>query len=181
MTARPTARKAPTLPGPATTPAAAPHDRTPVARLEEGALHAIVGYQVAQAAIVTDTIFAAEVGKADSLRPVEYTLLALVAANPDVTARQLARGLAVAPPNVAVYLERLQARGLLMRRRSKEDARVQHLRATAAGQALARQATQRLLAAEAQALAGALSPAEQAMLVELLHKLALARRRAAAR
>jgi DNA-binding MarR family transcriptional regulator len=154
-------------------------DRTPQARLTEAALHAVVGYQLAQAAIVTTQVFDAEVGSTCELRPVEYTMLALIQANPDVTARQLARGLAVTPPNIAVWLERLESRGLVQRRRSAADARMQHIRVTAAGSALARESTRRLLDGEAAALA-VLSAAERAMLVELLHKVAMARKRPAA-
>ena len=62
----------------------------------------MVGYQLAQASIVTTQIFSAVVGAMCKLRPVEYTVLALVHANPDVTARQLAKGPEVTPPNIAV-------------------------------------------------------------------------------
>jgi len=150
-------------------------DHTPQTRLAEAALHGVVGYQLAQAAIVTTQVFQAEVGHTRELRPVEYTLLALVHANPGVTARQLARALAVTPPNIAAWLDRLEARGLLARSRSEADARVQHLQLSATGATLARQATQGLLDGEALALAG-LSLAERAILVELLHKVALARK-----
>jgi DNA-binding MarR family transcriptional regulator len=153
-------------------------DRTPQARLTEAALHGVVGYQLAQATIVTTQVFDGEVGSACALRPVEYTMLALIHANPDVTARQLARGLAVTPPNIAVWLDRLESRALVQRRRSAADARMQHIRVTAAGAALARESTRRLLEGEAAALA-TLSPAERAMLVELLHKVAMARKRPA--
>lgn len=162
------------------TPHAPLQDRTPLARLSEGPLHGVVGYQLAQATIVTTQVFIAEVGGAGDLRPVEYTMLALIHANPDVTARQLARGLAVTPPNIAVWLDRLESRGLVQRSRSKADARMQHIRATAAGAALARRSTQRLIDGEAAALA-ALSAVERAMLVELLHKVAMTRKRASAR
>jgi DNA-binding MarR family transcriptional regulator len=158
----------------------AEQDRTPLARLAEGQMHGVVGYQLAQATIVTLQVFNAEVGGAFDLRPVEYTVLTLVHANPDVTARQLARGLAVTPPNIAVWLDRLESRGLVQRKRSKADARMQHIRATAAGAALAQKATQRVIDGESVALA-ALSAAERAMLVELLHKVAMTRKRASAR
>lgn len=157
-----------------------PQDRTPLTRLAEGDLHGLVGYQLAQAAIVTSQVFDDEVGRVSKLRKVEYTMLALVQANPDVTARQLARALAVTPPNIAVWLDRLESRGLVQRSRSEADARMQHIRATAAGAALARRCTRRLLEHERAAL-DALSAAEQAMLVELLHKAAMTRRRASAR
>jgi DNA-binding MarR family transcriptional regulator len=145
-------------------PAVPKADRTPLAQLSEGAMHAIVGYQIAQAAIVTDQVFDERVGQPGGLRRV------------DVTARQLARALAVTPPNIAIWIDRLQTRGLVARTRSESDARVQHIRLTRAGAALVDRTAQSLLAAE-QAALSALSAAERAMLVELLHKVALSRRR----
>jgi DNA-binding MarR family transcriptional regulator len=153
-------------------------DRTPQARLTEAGLHSVIGYQLAQASIVTTQVFDGAVGTKSRLRPVEYTMLALIHANPDVTARQLARGLAVTPPNIAVWMERLQSRGLVLRSRSETDARLQHIRVSVAGARLVREATKRLQEGEAAVLA-ALSAAERAMLIELLHKVALARKRAA--
>jgi len=152
-------------------------DRTPQSRLSEGAVHAIVGYQLAQAAIVTDQVYEDRVGRDGGLRRVEFTILALVQANPGVTARSLARALAVTPPNIAIWIDRLESRALVERERSDRDGRVQHIRLTKAGTALVQQCTQRLLDGE-QAALSTLSAAERAMLVELLHKLALARRRA---
>ena len=80
------------------------------------------------------------------------------------------------PPHIATWVERLSTGGLLERERSRTDARVQHLRLTPAGERRVSEATRRLKAAEDEALAS-LSAAERAMLVELLHKVALARRR----
>jgi DNA-binding MarR family transcriptional regulator len=150
--------------------------RTPLARLSEGAMHGIVGYQLAQASIVTDQVFNDRVGHSGTLRRVEFTLLALVQANPDVTARQLARALAVTPPNIAILLDRLETRNLVTRTRSERDARLQHLRPTRAGNTLVDRTVQLLIEGERQAL-NVLSAAEHAMLVELLHKVALARKR----
>jgi nucleoside-diphosphate-sugar epimerase len=108
--------------------------------------------------------------------PVECTILALVQANGGVAARQLARALAVTPPNVAVWLDRLESRGLIERERSAADGRLQHIRIKVDGGALVSRATNALLEAEQLMLAG-LSAAERAMLVELLHKAAQARQR----
>jgi len=151
-------------------------DRTPLARLSEGGAHAIVGYQLAQAAIVTNQVFDERVGHRGGLRRVEFTILALVQGNPDVTARQLARALAVTPPNIAIWLDKLESRGLVARERSTRDARMQHVRLTARGKVLVDRSVQSLLDGEQGALS-ALSAAERAMLVELLHKVALSRRR----
>jgi DNA-binding MarR family transcriptional regulator len=157
-------------------PTPEPRDgRTPQTRLAEGALSQIVGYQLAQATVATTQVFQAQAGRPLRLRPVEFTVLSLVRKNPDASARQLARALAMTPPNIALWLERLEARGLVVRERSRSDARVQHIRTTAKGTALADTAAQRLIDGEQAALA-ALSSAERAMLVELLHKLALCRK-----
>jgi DNA-binding MarR family transcriptional regulator len=152
-------------------------ERTPLARLSEGGAHAIVGYQLAQAAIVTKQVFDERVGQRGGLRRVEFTILALVQSNPDVTARQLARALAVTPPNIAIWLDKLESRGLVARERSASDARMQHVRLTARGKALVERSVQTLLEGESEVLA-VLSAAERAMLVELLHKVALSRRKA---
>jgi DNA-binding MarR family transcriptional regulator len=151
-------------------------ERTPLARLSEAAMHGIVGYQIAQAAIVTDQVFDEQVARSGGLRRVEFTILALVQGNPDVSARQLARALAVTPPNIAIWIDRLETRGLVLRTRSTRDARVQHIRLTRAGAALVDRSLQRVREGEQAALA-TLSSAERAMLVELLHKVAMARRR----
>jgi DNA-binding MarR family transcriptional regulator len=152
-------------------------ERTPLAQLSEAGAHAIVGYQLAQAAIVTDQVFDERVGRRGGLRRVEFTILALVQGNPGVSARQLARALAVTPPNIAVWLDRLESRSLVARERSTRDARVQHVQLTHAGSALVERTVQILLDGEQAALA-ALSMAERAMLIELLHKVAVQRRRA---
>lgn len=157
-------------------PAPTPAERTPLARLSEGSTHGIVGYQLAQATIVTNQVFDERVGEQGDLRRVEFTLLALVQANPGVTARQIARALAVTPPNVAIWLDKLESRGLVSRTRSESDARMQHITLTRTGATLVERSVQALLAGEAVALA-VLSAAERAILVELLHKVALARRK----
>ena len=151
-------------------------ERTPQARLTEARIHAIVGYQLAQAAILTNQVFDERVGRRGGLRRVEFTILALIQGNPDVTARQLARALDVTPPNIATWIDRLESRGLVVRNRSDSDARVQHIRVTRAGSALVDSSVQQLLEGE-QAALSSLSAAERAMLVELLHKVALSRRR----
>lgn len=152
-----------------------PAARTPAAALDEGALRGVVGYQLAQATVLTDRVFDAQVGRPQAMRRLEFTMLALLQANPGATARQLARALAVTPPHIALAVDRLAQRGLLSRERGQSDARLQHLHLTAAGSAVLGAAVQALLRAEAEALAG-LSAAERAMLAELLHKAALGRR-----
>ena len=152
-----------------------PDERTPLGRLSEATLHRIVGYQLAQANIAILQVFVKQVGEPFDLRPVEFTILALVDENPDVSAKQLAQALAVTAPNITVWIDRLEGRGLVKRERSETDRRAQHIRATTKGARLAREAAQMLKEAERAALAG-LTEGERTILVELLHKVARARR-----
>lgn len=152
------------------------HETTPYGRLDEGPLGGIVGYQLAQATIATTQVFAEHVGRPFGLRPVEFTVLSLVDTNPDLSATQLARALAVTPPNIKMWIDRLESRGLVERSPNQSDRRAQHIRATANGAALVRRASQQVLAGEQAALAS-LSTGERAMLLELLHKVARCRQR----
>ncbi|WP_425256650.1 MarR family transcriptional regulator [Rubrivivax sp. RP6-9] len=153
-------------------------DETPAGRLAETGLQGILGYQLAQARLTTDEVFLQSAGRRLALRPVEFTILALLDHNPGVSARQLARALAVTPPNLTTWLERLERRGLIARVRSESDRRTQPVMLTPEGAALARQAAQDIIAAEAAAVDN-LSPAERALLLELLHKVAARRPRPA--
>ena len=149
---------------------------TPFGRLDEAGLHHILGYQLAQATITTTRVFAEKIGEVFELRPVEFTILTLVDENPGVSAKQLADAIAVTPPNITMWIDKLEGRGFVERERSSTDRRAQHIRATAKGSALARKAVRLVIEGEQAALAS-LSSAERAMLVELLHKAARCRRR----
>jgi DNA-binding MarR family transcriptional regulator len=147
-------------------PPAAPSIGNAEARLEQ-----VLGYQLARATIPTTAIFMRAVGEPLGLRPVEYTILALLHEDPGLTPARLARALAVTAPNITAWLSRLEERGLLARSISPTDRRVQVLGLTAAGQRAAREGTRRLVEAEASALAG-LSRGECMLLNELLRKVA---------
>lgn len=149
---------------------------TPLGKLVEADLHHVIGYQVAQATVTTMQVFMSKVGTEFELRPVEFTILTLVDQNPGVSAKHLAQALAVTPPNITMWMERLEQRGLVERERSTTDRRAQHIRATVRGSALARKALKLLREGE-QAALSALTPAERAMLTELLHKVARCRDR----
>jgi DNA-binding MarR family transcriptional regulator len=153
-------------------------DLTPAGQMEEASLQKVLGYQLAQAILVTDAIFREAIGKPFNLRPVEYTVLTLIAENPGGSLVRLARALSVTPPNITTMVDRLEGKGLIARKASEQDRRSHVLQVTARGAELVRKATQQVLAAEAAALP--LTPGEQAILAELLHKVAVARSRAAA-
>ncbi|MEK8048236.1 MarR family winged helix-turn-helix transcriptional regulator [Ideonella margarita] len=150
-------------------------DQTPRGHLAEPELHNILGYQLAQATVVTNHIFKRLVATPESLSKVEFSLLSLVRSNPDVSAKQLSQALAMTPPNIAMWLDKLEARGWVARTRSTQDARVQLLRLTDEGQAAVARCVAALHTAEQEAI-DTLSGAERAMLIELLHKVARARK-----
>jgi len=157
-----------------TSAATAPLPVTPAGGLDEARLNQILGYQLAQAAIVTYAVFERLVGSPLDLRPVEYTILTLVKENPGVSPAQLSKALAVTRPNITSWIDRLEKRGLVRREKNVSDRRAQHLRTTERGSALAAKTTRLLADGERQAFS-TLTPVEQMMLAELLHKLAQAR------
>ena len=148
---------------------------TPQGGLEEGGIHGLLGYQLAQAAILTTEAFARVVGKPLDLRPVEFTILQLVHENARVTATKMAKALAVTAPGVKLWLDRLEQRGLLKREPHKTDGRTQSLRVTVEGEKLVGSALARLLQADREIL-GHLSEGERHMLLELLQKVARSRK-----
>ena len=151
-------------------------DETPDGRLQEDELKRLMGYQVAQANVVTLAVFQEVVGKPLGLRTVEYTVLALIASNGEASPAQLAKALNLSPSYITMALDKLAGKGLVRRETDERDRRAQRLHATRQGRAQVGQMTQALLEAERRLFSGALSEVEQLMLKELLHKLARTRR-----
>ncbi|MDP4302017.1 MarR family winged helix-turn-helix transcriptional regulator [Leptothrix discophora] len=143
--------------------------------LAEGALADILGYRVVQAQITTHALFMQHVGDPMDLRPVEYTLLQMLQANSQVTPKQLAQSLVLTAPKLTILLDRLQERGLITRVRSDTDGRSQHVLLTGEGAALARRGSEQAVLLEME-LRDVLTPGERAILMELLQKVADARR-----
>lgn len=148
--------------------------KTPAGKLNEASLHGLVGYQLAQAAITTTAVFEQLANEVQSVRPVEFTLLCLIAENPMVSSARLAKALAVTKPNITMWVDRLESRGLVARRQSDTDKRSIELKVTRAGSKLAKTVRQGLLHREAMALR-TLSAAEKGILLELLHRVASSR------
>jgi DNA-binding MarR family transcriptional regulator len=146
-------------------------DLTPQGRLDEGSLHGLLGYQLAQAAIVTTRAFMSAAGTPLDLRPVEFTILQLVNENGDITPGRLAKGLGMTAPGITIWLDRLESRELVRRERSQTDRRAQNVSVTERGKKLVTQALKNLLEGERVMLHG-LSEGERTMLLELLQKVA---------
>jgi DNA-binding MarR family transcriptional regulator len=149
---------------------ARPHARLTAKSLDRGMLPSLLGYVLrrAQSAVFAD--FAATFAQAgEALTPGEFGLLVLVGRNVGLSQMALARALGIDRSTLVPILNRLQARGLLVRRASPSDGRTHALGLTAAGRtALARFA--RLVKAHEKRIAAGLSAAETRTLIELLEK-----------
>jgi DNA-binding MarR family transcriptional regulator len=145
-----------------------PAKPTPV--LDRGLLPSLLGYMLrrTQSAVFGD--FAATFSKAgEALTPGEFGLLVLVDRNAGLSQMALARALGIDRSTLVPILDRLQARGLLMRHRSPTDGRTHALALTPTGEkALGRFA--RLVKAHEKRIASGLSSAETRTLIELLEK-----------
>ena len=140
-------------------------------QLQLGPLGDLLGFHIARASVTTFALFEQHVGQPFGLRKVEYSLLLLVLANGPLSPKRLAQALALSAPNLTMLLDRLQQRGLLRRERSLLDRRSQNVVLTDDGLRIA-QASAAEAAPMERALDGRLSRAEQAMLIELLSKVA---------
>lgn len=144
----------------------------PPGALDQSELKKYPGYYLARARYIAFKTFDRHIGAQNGLNPVEFSLMLLVSGNENVTLTQLSQALGVAPPNMTGIVKRLEARKLVQRMPAPQDKRMQHITLTRAGA---------LLTAQAHAIGktmdkswlGRLTAAEQAMLVELLDKLAL--------
>ena len=138
--------------------------------LDQSRLTHLVGYAASRAAITMKRVFARNFEPLD-LKVVEFSILMLVAANPQVNQKQLGEALDISAPNMAVTLDRLVERGWVERVRSTKDRRAMHIHLTPGGRLLVERAEKIAATMEAPALR-ALSAAERALLIELLMKVA---------
>jgi DNA-binding MarR family transcriptional regulator len=138
--------------------------------LDQQRMQRLLGYNLAIASVSAFKRFDKYVTAVHGLRRVEFTVLVLVDSNTDVTSKKLGTALGIAAPNMTVMLDRLEKRELLRRVKSEADGRAQHVIITRKGKLLAAKAEAAAAAAESELLKP-FSPAEQAMLFELLQKL----------
>jgi len=144
--------------------------RSPAKPLDRGLLPGLLGYALrrAQSAVFAD--FAATfVQGGEALTPGEFGLLVLVERNSGLSQMALARALGIDRSTLVPILNRLQGRGLLVRRRSPSDGRTHALGLTPTGEkALERFA--RLVRQHEKRISSRLSSAEMRTLIELLGK-----------
>ena len=153
------------MPRAARIPPAAP---AVVEEVDTGFLETLLGYNARRAALAVIDVFLERMAPYQ-LKPVDFSVLSLVAHNPGITSRQLCTTLGILPPNLVGMVNALEKRELIVRKPHPRDGRAMGLHLTPAGRKLMRDAEKTAAALEAD-VAARLSPAEQRTLIALLKK-----------
>jgi DNA-binding MarR family transcriptional regulator len=144
--------------------------RTTRGGLDQSRLTHLVGYAASRASVELKKTFQQHLGPLD-LKAVEFSILVLVASNPQVNQKQLGESLDVSAPNMAITLDRMVDKGWVERVRSTADRRAQLIHLTSKGRRLVERAEGVAATMEHEAVA-MLSRAERLLLIELLLKVA---------
>lgn len=140
-----------------------------VENIDTGYLESLVGYNARRATLVIVDAFLKHMAVYD-LRPVDFSVLSLIAHNPGITSRQLCSALNIQPPNLVSMVNSLEKRALVMRQPHPHDGRAMGLHLTSSGKKMARSAEQTAARIEEDATAR-LSASERKTLMQLLKKI----------
>ena len=134
-------------------------------------LQTLLGYNARRAALTIIEVFLQRMA-VYALRPVDFSVLSVIAHNPGVTSRQLCTTLGILPPNFVAMLANLEKRALVQRQPHPSDKRAVALQLTQAGEKLMRDAELTAQTLELDASAR-LTGAERKTLMRLLQKIYL--------
>ncbi len=152
----------------------APVTETPAAEAEVDSgidtryLESLLGYNARRAALAVISVFLQRM-EPYGLRPVDFSVLTLIAHNPGITSRQLCAALDILPPNLVGLIKSLDKRGLIERHPHPTDRRAQGLHLSPAGKKLQKSAQTTATALESD-VASRLSAKELDTLKGLLRK-----------
>lgn len=131
-------------------------------------LESLLGYNARRAALAVIERFLERMAPYQ-LKPVDFSVLSLIAHNPGITSRQLCTALGILPPNLVGMVNALEKRELVVRTPHPRDGRAMGLHLTPAGQMLMREAEKTAAALEAD-VSSRLTAAEVRTLITLLKK-----------
>ncbi len=131
-------------------------------------LETLLGYNARRAALAVIAVFLRRM-EPYGLRPVDFSVLSVMAHNPGVTSRQICAALDILPPNLVGMIKSLHKRGLVVRKPHPTDRRAQGLHLSAAGMRLYREAQATASALEKD-VAGRITADELQTLIGLLRK-----------
>ena len=149
-------------------PASATGGTTASPELDTRYLETLLGYNARRAALTVISLFLKRMAPF-GLKPVEFSVLTLIAHNPGATSRQICKALDILPPNLVGLIKSFDQRGLIVRKAHPSDGRAQGLHLSAQGKRLQRDAQATATALEIDA-AQALSSTELGTLKALLRK-----------
>ncbi|WP_291013603.1 MarR family transcriptional regulator [Hydrogenophaga sp.] len=139
--------------------------------LDTSYLESLLGYNARRTALAVIGVFLRRMAPFE-LRPVDFSVLTLIAHNPGATSRQICAALDIQPPNLVGLIRQMEARGLVQRKPHPTDRRAQGLHLSAAGKRLQREAQAEATALEQDA-SSALCAEELKTLKGLLRKVYL--------
>ncbi|SEN24345.1 DNA-binding transcriptional regulator, MarR family [Pseudomonas sp. ok272] len=134
----------------------------------DSALDDLIGYAMRRAQL---KVFQNLIGclSAHDLRPAQFSALAIIDQNPGLMQADLARALAIEPPQVVPLLNKLESRALAVRVRCKPDKRSYGIFLSKTGETLLKELKQIAAQSDADATA-ALDSQEREELLRLLKK-----------
>lgn len=138
------------------------------AEVDTSYLETLLGYNARRTALAVITVFLRRM-EPYGMRPVDFSVLSVVAHNPGVTSRQICAALDILPPNLVGMVKSLQKRGLILRKPHPTDRRAQGLHLSVPGQRLYREA-QAMATSLERDVADRLSAEELQTLIGLLRK-----------
>lgn len=152
--------------------AASPAPKSPAGDGDSGIdtsyLETLLGYNARRTALAVIGVFLQRMAPF-GLRPVDFSVLTLIAHNPGITSRQLCAALDILPPNLVGMIKSLDKRGLIERRPHPTDRRAQGLHLSPAGKKLQKEAQSTATQLESD-VASRLSAQELDTLKDLLRK-----------
>jgi MarR family transcriptional regulator, lower aerobic nicotinate degradation pathway regulator len=132
-------------------------------------LEALPGYYIRRMQQIAVAVFLQET-EAHGVTPVQYAALQMVGGAPGIDQRSLARSIGLDTSTIAGVIDRLEARGLMLRNASPDDRRVRRLSLTDEGRALLEATLPAVLRAQQRILAP-LPPGERSEFMRMLRVL----------
>ncbi|MFC5499499.1 MarR family winged helix-turn-helix transcriptional regulator [Caenimonas terrae] len=155
----------------ASSPTGKKADVPSVENVDTSYLEGLVGYNARRAALAVIEVFLERMAIYD-LRPVDFSVLSLIAHNPGITSRQLCGTLGILPPNLVGMINALEKREVIARQPHPRDGRAMGLHLTESGAKLMRDAERTAAQLETE-VAARLTPGEARTLIRLLKKVYL--------
>lgn len=139
--------------------------------LNQTSLNELIGYALRRAQMKVFQNLVNRLSMHD-LRPAQFSAMAIIEENPGLMQADLARALAIEPPQLVPLLNKLEARALAVRIRCKSDKRSYGIFLSRAGEQLLRNLKQVAMQSDIEST-GALAEDERETLLKLLRKVYL--------